>query len=466
MSDPASTPERIVVVGASLAGLRAVEQLRRLGFDNSLVVVGDEPHLPYDRTSLTKSVLTGRVAAGSTQLAVRDDVEAEWVLGVPAVGLDRQDQQVVLADGQRLPYDRVLVSTGMHARPWTVDGAAAAGRVVTLRTRADAEDLQARLTAGPRRIVIIGAGFIGSEVASSCRELGIDVTVVERADAPLQGALGRVVGPRTTALHRSHGVDLRLRTSVTRMSGDLAGGLTRVHLDDGTSVDADVVMAAVGSVGSTAWLEGSGLAVHARGGVACDGTLRVLTDAGVPDDSCYAAGDVAQVPHPVYDDQLLVVEHWGTAVDHGVIAAHNMLARPADRSVVTAVPQFWSNQFGVNIKSVGVPSLADQVVTVHGPTEQREVLVYGRAGVTVAAVAFDAPRELSAYGPLIEERAPFPPAEGLLDWDGGAEPRPVPAGFRAPADTSHEAEAVDPTTPHNVREPGGSWTRARREVHR
>lgn len=432
MSDAASTAERIVVVGASLAGLRTAEELRRLGFDGSLVVVGDEPHLPYDRAPLTKSVLTGRVAAGSTQLAVRDDVEAEWVLGVPAVGLDRQDQQVVLADGRRLPYDRVLVSTGMHARPWTGDGGAAVGGVVTLRTRADAEDLRARLAAGPRRVVIIGAGFIGSEVASSCRELGIDVTVVDRGDAPLQGALGHVVGPRTTALHRSHGVDLRLRTSVTGMSGP-AGGLTRVHLDDGTSVAADVVVAALGSVGSTAWLEGSGLAVHPRGGVVCDGTLRVLTDAGVPDDACYAAGDVAQVPHPVYDDQLLVVEHWGTAVDHGVIAAHNMLARPADRTVVTVVPQFWSNQFGVNIKSVGVPSLADQVVIVHGPTEQREVLVYGRAGVTVAAVAFNAPRELPAYGPLIEERAPFPPATGLLDWDGGAEPLPVTPGFRAPA---------------------------------
>ncbi len=433
---------RVVVVGASLAGLRAAEELRRLGFDGSLTVVGDEPHRPYDRTPMSKGALTGAQPPGSTQLAADDDLEAQWLLGVPAAALDRQRRHVVLADGRQLPYDRALVATGRRARPWPDPATAGAANVVTVRTREDGAALRARLSTGPARVLVVGAGFVGSEVASACRELGVDVTVVDRADAPLQTALGQRVGRAAAGLQLEHGVDLRMRTSVRAMVLDGAREVRRVDLDDGSSVDVDAVVVAIGSVPNVGWLAGSGLAVDPRAGVACDGTLRAGTTDGPVDASVYAAGDVAQVPHPVYDGHLLAVEHWGTAVDHGTISARNVLGVDGGRTTVTALPRFWSNQFGVSIKSVGVPSAADQLVVAQGSVEnQRGVVVYGRAGRTVAAVALNAPRELEPYAAMITAGAAFPPVLNVPDWPEGAAPRPVPVHLATGSGTSHEADA-------------------------
>lgn len=439
----AGTVARVVVAGASLAGLRAAEQLRRRGFDGSLTVVGDEPHRPYDRTPMSKGALTGAQAPGSTQLVADDDLEAEWLLGVPATGLDRHRRRVVLADGRQLPYDRLLVATGRRARPWPDPATAAAANVMTVRTREDAEALRARLRAGPRRVLVVGAGFVGSEVASSCRELGLEVTVVDHADAPLQAALGQRVGGAAASLQQRHGVDLRMRTAVARLVLDGAGEVRRAELDDGTALEVDVVVVAIGSLPNVEWLDGSGLAVDPRTGVVCDGALRARTAGGGVDEAVCAAGDAAQVPHPAYDDQLLAVEHWGTAVDHAAVAAATMLGVDGDRPRVTALPRFWSHQFGVSIKSVGVPAAADELVVAQGSVEgRRGVVVYGRAGTVVAAVAFDAPRELEPYAAMITARAPFPPVLDVPDWPLGAAPRPVPVHLASSAGADHEADAV------------------------
>jgi NADPH-dependent 2,4-dienoyl-CoA reductase/sulfur reductase-like enzyme len=210
---------RIVVVGASLAGLRAAETLREKGFAGSLTMIGDEPYEPYDRPPLSKQVLLGRATADRTGLPRHRAIDARWRLGVPATGLDMAARRVRLADGDEVEYDRLLIATGVRARPWPQEDEAELDGVFVLRTRDDAEALERSLAQGPRRVLVIGAGFTGSEIASACRERGIAVTVAERADAPLVGALGGVVGRVAAELHRKHGVDLRCGVMVTGLEG-------------------------------------------------------------------------------------------------------------------------------------------------------------------------------------------------------------------------------------------------------
>jgi len=218
---------RIVIVGASLAGLRAAATLRREGFTGSLTLIGDEPYEPYDRPPPSKQVLDGWVPAQRTALPEPAELDAQWRLGVAATGLDLARKQVRLADGEEVGFDRLLIATGVRPRPWPNPAEAALDGVFVLDTRDDAAGLQQRLAAGPRRVLVIGAGFIGSEVASACRELGLPVTVVERGPAPLAGALGRVVGAIAAGMQRDHGVDLRCDVTVTALKGDAEGRLRR-----------------------------------------------------------------------------------------------------------------------------------------------------------------------------------------------------------------------------------------------
>ncbi len=205
-----SSSAHIVIVGASLAGLSAAEALREEGFEGRITVVGDEPWLPYDRPPLSEAVLTGRIRAASTQLPrKRTSSGVDWRLGVPAVALDATEKRVRLADGTALPFDRVLIATGTRARPWHESKGAELDGVFVLRGRGDAEQLHARLAAGPRRVMVIGGGFTGSEVASACRELGLPVTLVERGTVPLAGALGATIAGLAAELACAHGVDLR-----------------------------------------------------------------------------------------------------------------------------------------------------------------------------------------------------------------------------------------------------------------
>ena len=205
--------QRIVIVGASLAGLWGAATLRKEGFDGVLTIIGDENEPPYDRPPLTKQVLTGWVAPDHTVLPHLEPLgDTRWLLGTPAAQLDRRAGEVVLADGTRVPYDLVLIATGVRNRPWPASDQAALSGVCGVRTRQDAARLIGHLEAGARRVVVIGAGFTGSEVASACRHRGIDVTVVEQAQAPLTGALGGVIGDVAANLHAAAGVDLPVRS--------------------------------------------------------------------------------------------------------------------------------------------------------------------------------------------------------------------------------------------------------------
>jgi 3-phenylpropionate/trans-cinnamate dioxygenase ferredoxin reductase component len=419
---------RVVIVGASLAGLRAALALRGEGFAGSLTVIGDEPHPPYDRPPLSKQVLTGQAPALGTVLPRWGGLAVRWRLGVAATGLDLGGKQVMLADGQRVGFDRLLIATGLRARRWPNEAEAGLDGVCTVRTPEDAGRLRQRLAAGPGRVLVIGAGFTGSEVASACRELDVPVTVVDRGPAPLAGALGTVIGRIAAQMHRDHGVDLRCGVQVEALEGDGDGRLRRARLSDGSVLDVDVAVAALGSLRNVEWLKGSGLAAGAWG-VACDAGCRAVDVNGVVTDDVFVAGDIARFPHPVYHYQYLALEHWGNAVAQAEIAAHNMISAQSQRWPHLALPEFWSTQFGTEIKSVGVPTYADQVVIAQGSVAQRRfVAAYGYRGRITAAVAFNQAKWLEFYEGLINRAAPFPPSFRTVDQptDGHPVPAEVP----------------------------------------
>lgn len=405
---------RIVIVGASLAGLRAAETLRAEGFTGSLTMIGDEPYEPYDRPPLSKAVLLGKASAHRTELPHRHETDAEWRLGVAATGLDLTAKRVRLADGDEVEYDRLLIATGVRARPWFREEEARLDGVFLLRTRDDAARLLQRLRSA-RRVFIIGAGFAGCEVASACREMGLAVTLAERAGAPLVGALGGVVGAVAAELQTENGVDLRTGVTVTALEGDPAGRVRAVHLSDGGKVDTDVVVVSLGSLRNTEWLTGSGLGAGPRG-IACDAGCRAFDFRGIVTDDVFVAGDVARSPHALFGYQFLSLEHWGNAVAQAETAAHNMICRGADRRPHLWMPAFWSSQFRVNIKSVGVPPMGDQIMITQGSlAERRFVGVYGHQGRVVAAVSFDNTRWLEFYQRQIERGAPFPVEYPTMD---------------------------------------------------
>jgi NADPH-dependent 2,4-dienoyl-CoA reductase/sulfur reductase-like enzyme len=426
---------RIVIVGAGLAGLRAAEALRAEGFGGSVTVVGDEAERPYDRPPLSKQVLTGLAPADHTTLPRLGPLDGvEWKLGTRAIGLDRERRTVRLDGGEELPYDRCLIATGLRARPWHKADEAALDGVFVIHTMADATALRARLAAGPRRVVVIGGGFTGSEMASVCRMLDIDVSLVELGAAPLVGALGGVIGEVAAAMQRDAGVDLHCGVGVDAITGE-DGRVTGVRLSDGTDLDAEIVVVALGGIRNTEWLHDSGLAAGQLG-VGCDAGCRVADANAIVTDDIFVAGDVATFPAPLFRYQRVALEHWRNALVQAQVAAHNMVCAEADRRPHVSVPWFWSIQFEVNIKSVGIPNLADEVVVTQGSTQRRHfVAAYGMQGTMVGAVSFNNGRVLEHYERLIAAGAPFPPELGEID-DGTGD-APQPSAFPPPSAATH-----------------------------
>ena len=418
---------RIVIVGASLTGLRAAEALREEGFRGQLMIIGDEPGEPYDRPPLSKQVLAGWVPADHTKLPRLREVDAHWRLGVAATALDRANQLVRLADGSEVVGDRLLIATGVRSRKWPNAEEAALEGVHTLRTSGDAARLQFALAARPRRVLIIGSGFIGSEVASVCRELGLEVTVTERGPAPLCGALGGVIGAVAAEMQCAAGVDLRTGVSVLALEGDAGGHVRRAQLSDGSRLDVDVVVTSLGSIRNVEWLDGAGLAAGFWG-VGCDAGGRAFDINGLVTNHIYVAGDIARAPHVLYDYEFLAMEHWDNAVLGARVAAHNMVCDEVSRWAHLLIPQFWSGQFGVNIKSVGVPSFGDEIVFTQGSVKQRRfAAAYGRFGRIVGAVTFNHGKWIDYYRDQIAQSGPFPPHPPGFDFPENM--RVMPADF-------------------------------------
>jgi NADPH-dependent 2,4-dienoyl-CoA reductase/sulfur reductase-like enzyme len=385
----------IVVVGASLAGLRAVETLRREGYDDRLVLVGAESHLPYDRPPLSKELLAGEWEPAQVALRKQpyDDLGLDLRLGRRATRLDVGQRVVELDDGgEALAFDGLVVATG--ARPRTLPGTPALDGIFVLRTLDDCMAIRARLDAGPR-VVVIGAGFIGSEVAATCRGRGLEVTVLEMLTTPLERAVGPVVGDACGRLHRDHGVAVRCDVKVAGFEG--TERVERVRLADGGTIDADVVVVGVGVVPETGWLEGSGLEL--ADGVVCDETC--LAAPGI-----VAAGDVARWPNMLFDGERMRVEHWTNATEQGVAAARRLLVDDAAGAEAFApVPFVWSDQYDVKIQVVGDIRGDDEVAVADGSLdEHRFVALFGRGGRLVGALGFSRPRLVMQYRKLIADR--------------------------------------------------------------
>jgi 3-phenylpropionate/trans-cinnamate dioxygenase ferredoxin reductase component len=414
VSEAAGPSHTIVVVGGSLAGLRAAEELRSQGFAGTITVIGDEPHAPYDRPPLSKQVLAGDWPAERTGLAVAldgglDALEIDWRLGVRAAALDLGARHLVLAGGERVAFDGLIIATG--AAPRELPGTEGLAGVHTLRTLDDCLAVRADLDAGARQVVVVGAGFIGSEVAATCRTRGCDVTILEALPVPLGRALGDEMGAVMGDLHRDHGVDLRLGAGVAGFEG--GERVERVRLADDSIVDADLAVVGIGVTPNTGWLEGSGLALD--DGVVCDATT--LAAPGV-----VAAGDVARWPSHRFGE-LMRIEHWDNAIAMGEHAARRLLAeepftlrsgsspRPASGTepgiaAYDPVPWFWSDQYDRKIQLVGRSSGADEVVVIDGSTDERRfVALYRRGDRLVGALAMNRPRLLVAFRGLVERRA-------------------------------------------------------------
>lgn len=407
------TCDHLVIVGASLAGLRGAEAARQAGFAGRLTLIGDEPHRPYDRPPLSKQVLTGSVAPAATALPNLVPLAAEWHLGSAAAALDRGERVVTLQDGRRIAYDRLLIATGARPRPWPDAAQGRLAGVHTLRGREDAAALRAAMAEKPTRVLVIGGGFIGCEVAAACRDLGLPVTLVETGPTVLAGVLGTYLGAVVGALHEARGVDLIFDAKVEALEDDGTGRVVRARLADGRAIETDCVVVALGAVRNTEWLTGSGLAFD-EGGVDCDPEGYVVDAEGRPDKAIAAAGDVAQFPHPLYDGRRVALEHWGHAAAQGAHAARLLTGHGA--GPYDEVPAFWSSQGGVTIKSVGLTEGADSLVIAQGdPKTGRFLALYGRAGRCIAAVSFDSVRWLPAYAEMVAVRAPFPPIRGGVD---------------------------------------------------
>jgi 3-phenylpropionate/trans-cinnamate dioxygenase ferredoxin reductase component len=384
--------QRLVVVGASLAGLRAAQAARSAGHDGGLVLIGQEPHLPYTRPPLSKEYLQGKQAIEESAFRL-GELDVEWRLGTAATGLDRARRRVQLADATEVEYDRLVVATGSRARTWSGPGAELDG-VHTLRNLEDAIALRARLESA-RHLLIVGAGFIGCEVASSARALGLDVTVIDIADHPLL-PFGPQLGERWARLHRERGVDLRLGVGLAALSGNAA--VERAELSDGTQFEADAVLFALGSVLNTDWLAESGIELNPA--AVCDATLTTTRDPDI-----LAAGDIAAVPVALADGAPLRIEHWTTAAEHGQLAGRNALLDPEDRVAHTAPPYFWSDQYESKIQAIGCPGLAERIeVLEQTPDADRFVAACVRNEQVVGFVAVNAARRLAWYrGQLAEE---------------------------------------------------------------
>ena len=391
-----SSRARAVVVGASLAGLRAAEELRRLGFDGTLTVVGAEPHLPYDRPPLSKDFLAGETEADGLALRRQpyDDLDLELRLGVRATALDARAQTITTDDGDTIPYDGAVIATG--AAPRRLPNTPDLEGMHVLRTLDDAVALRDDLAASPA-VVVVGAGFIGAEVAATCRARGLQVTVLEALPTPMVRGLGTALGDTLAGLHRDHGVDLRTGVGVAGFEGDTRIG--RVLLDDGTTVDADVVVVGVGVAPSTEWLDGSGLTVD--NGVVCDATL--LAAPGV-----VAAGDIARWPNPAFDHTVMRLEHWTNATEQGVAAAARLLASNDGAEPFAPIPFVWSDQYDVKIQVAGHVAGDDAVEVVDGSLEERRfVALFGRGERLTGAVAFSRPRLLMQYRRMIADGISF-----------------------------------------------------------
>jgi 3-phenylpropionate/trans-cinnamate dioxygenase ferredoxin reductase subunit len=403
--------ESIVIVGGSLAGIRCAEALRGQGYAGRLTLIGAETRMAYDRPPLSKEVLRGARDAASLALvkpAALAALALDLRLGRAAASLDLAGRAVVLATGERVGFDGLVIATG--ATPRRLPATPALAGIHVLRTLDDCLALRGELERHPR-VAVVGAGFIGAEVAASCRQLGLEVTLLETLPVPLALAVPRAIGETLAAIHTDAGVTLRCGVRVAGFAG--GARVEAVELASGERIAADVVVVGIGVAPETRWLEGSGLALD--DGVVCDETLATRA----PD--VVAAGDVARWRNPLFGETMRI-EHWTNAVEQASAAAERLLAGPAAGKPFAPVPFVWSDQYDRKIQFAGRVGPQDAMQIVEGSlAERRFVALFGRAGRLTGALAMNRPRPLVACRKLIREGRSFEAAIAEMR-------RPAPPG--------------------------------------
>ena len=398
----------VVIVGSSLAGLRAAETLRLEKYEGRIIIVGAENREPYDRPPLSKKVLAGEWEAERISLRKPEDLaklNVDWKLCSAAAALDTKNRIITLVSGETISFDGLIIATGSGVRklPNQPDWKG----VHVVRTLDDSLNLRADLNPGAR-LVVIGAGFIGLEVAATAKARGCEVTVLEGALAPMMRGLGAEMGQAAALVHADNGVQLRCDVKVVGLVEGSPGAVGGVALDGGEIVPADVVVVGIGVVPATQWLENTELEL--RDGVVCDTTL----NAGVP--GMYAAGDICRWLNNLYDQEMRV-EHWTTASEQGAAAASNLLAvsRGEQPKPYAAVPFFWSDQFTARIQFLGRAN-GDEIahVVVGSPEERSFVALYEKDGYLKAALGVSRPKQLMPFRKLLAERATWEQALELV----------------------------------------------------
>ena len=395
--------QHVVIVGASLAGLNAAETLRSEGYAGRITMIGDEPEHPYDRPPLSKQILTGEWDADRLPLRSPDelaDLNLDLCRGRRAIGLDPGGRVLRLDEDESLDFDGLIIATG--ARPIPLPFGAGLDGVYTLRDRSDALRIRSDLETS-QRVAVIGAGFIGAEVASSARARGLDVTMIEALSAPMLAPLGEELAEWANALHHESGVQMRVDARVADLAGD--GRVEAVVLEDGSRIDADTVIVGIGVRPNVEWLADSGLTIG--DGVICDQYCRAAT-------MIYAAGDVARWPNGLFahfryasPQRTMRIEHWTNAVEQGMAAARNLIleSRGEPLEAFAPVPYFWSDQHGLSIMASGITSPRDEFRLVHGSLDaNRFAAIYGLRGYLTGVVAVGWPRMLRRYQAMIRDQ--------------------------------------------------------------
>ncbi|PBI99975.1 Rhodocoxin reductase [Rhodococcus erythropolis] len=395
----------LVVVGASLAGLRAAESARQAGYEGPITLVGDEFHLPYDRPPLSKQFLKdGAEVDFHTTTEELAALDVKLLLGAPATQLDPTSHRVRVGDSDWIPYEKLIIATG--ASPRSLPNTPDLDGVIALRTIDDALALRERLRPGTK-LVIVGAGFIGSELASSARDRGADVTIVEAAPIPLVRAVGATVGQALAKLHERNGIPILCDVQVEELIGTIH--VEAVRLSTGTSLPAELVVVGVGATPATGWLANSGIELHpVDGGVIANEFLRTSLE------DVYAAGDVVHWPNPAFDGLPVRLENWTNAADQANQAAVNAVA-PEDAKPYETVPYFWSDWYESRIQFVGT-AVADEVVFASGdPEADKFVALYRSGDRLVGAATLNEQRKIMKLRRIIANKGTYADALELLD---------------------------------------------------
>jgi NADPH-dependent 2,4-dienoyl-CoA reductase/sulfur reductase-like enzyme len=370
----------VVIVGGSLAGLRSAEGLRKAGYSGPIKIIGNEPYLPYNRPPLSKDLLSGTGEIDEIYFPIKESVaDIDWVLGQAATSLDTKEQKVTDLSGTSHSYSALVIATGLRPKPLPVDANGITG-IHVLRTFDDAVALRKQLLPGVK-VLILGAGFIGCEVAATAIKAGCQVRVVSRTHEPMQEALGKTLGKEVKRRHELKGVEFVKGASVFGLIGD--GHVERVILDSGVIYDADLVVVAIGSLPNTEWLEGSGIDIS--NGVLVDGGLRALSSDGAVFENVFAVGDVARYVNPLFDQIPRRVEHWNlpteTGKRAGLILGKYLIGESVAEVLAESfapLPSFWSDQYEMNILAFGMTYLADRSELVAGELSGECVFEYFR----------------------------------------------------------------------------------------